>query len=590
MIKFKNLTIKNFQSVGNVTQEINLDENELILVLGENLDLGNNDYRNGTGKTVLTQAICYALYGSPITNIKKDNLINKINNKEMIVTLDFDINNINYRIERGRKPNILRFYVNSDLQEDPESEANGESQHTQHLIDSLIGISHKLYKQIISLSSRTQAFLSMKDGEQREIIEELLGITTLSKKAELLSVKLKETKDSIKEEEIRLKTIKESNEKIKNHIGELKLKSTTWDKNHKNNILKKQNDLDGLRQVDVDLELKNYSIILEISRLDKEVNQFSKDISFRANLLDSYSKKKENISSRLQDIKNSICPECNQKIDTHKTNDLIQSIEIEISENNDSISKIESEIFDLGNKLIEVQDQRAKLGNKPSVVYSNIDDIYNHQRLIDNVHQELENYKNQINPFDEQIFNLSDTALQDTSYEYLNELIALKDHQEFLLKLLTKKDSFIRKKIIDQNLFFLNTRLNHYLDTMNLPHEVTFNSDLSVDITKHGKNYDFDQLSTGEQNRLILSLSWAFRDIWETFNQSINLLIVDELVDTGMDIQGVTKALEILRQFVIERSKNILLISHKGDIENKVDNILFAEKQNDFTQYKFRDS
>ena len=169
-------------------------------------------------------------------------------------------------------------------------------------------------------------------------------------------------------------------------------------------------------------------------------------------------------------------------------------------------------------------------------------------------------------------------------------MITLKDHQEFLLKLLTKKDSFIRKKIIDQNLFFLNTRLNHYLDTMNLPHEVTFNSDLSVDITKHGKNYDFDQLSTGEQNRLILSLSWAFRDIWETFNQSINLLIVDELVDTGMDIQGVTKALEILRQFVIERSKNILLISHKGDIENKVDNILFAEKQNDFTQYKFRDS
>ena len=112
MIRIKNITIKNFMSVGNVTQAVNFQEAGLTLVLGNNLDLGGDGSRNGVGKTTLINALSYALYGNAITNIRKNNLINKTNNKGMLVTVEFSVNSINYRVERGRSPNVLKFLVN----------------------------------------------------------------------------------------------------------------------------------------------------------------------------------------------------------------------------------------------------------------------------------------------------------------------------------------------------------------------------------------------------------------------------------------------------------------------------------------------
>ena len=141
--------------------------------------------------------------------------------------------------------------------------------------------------------------------------------------------------------------------------------------------------------------------------------------------------------------------------------------------------------------------------------------------------------------YQEQIDELRNTALQEISWDNINDLTVTKDHQEFLLRLLTNKDSFIRKKIIDQNLAYLNNRLTFYLDRMGLPHQVSFLNDLNVEITQLGQDLDFDNLSRGERNRLILGLSWAFRDVWESLYQNINLLFIDELVDNGLDAAGV---------------------------------------------------
>jgi DNA repair exonuclease SbcCD ATPase subunit len=154
-----------------------------------------------------------------------------------------------------------------------------------------------------------------------------------------------------------------------------------------------------------------------------------------------------------------------------------------------------------------------------------------------------------------------------------------------LLKLLTSKDSFVRKKIIEQNLSYLNARLTHYLDRIGLPHTVVFQNDLSVSIEELGRELDFDNLSRGERTRLILSMSWAFRDVWESLYHPINVLFVDELMDNGLDTQGVENGLALLKKMSRERHKSIWLVSHKDELAGRVENILKVIKENGFTSY-----
>ena len=175
--------------------------------------------------------------------------------------------------------------------------------------------------------------------------------------------------------------------------------------------------------------------------------------------------------------------------------------------------------------------------------------------------------------------------IQEISFDTMNELTFLLEHQEFLYKLLTSKDSFIRKKIIDQNIMYLNHRLAHYLDKLGLPHDVKFSSDLGVEITEYGRDLDFDNLSRGERNRLILGLSWAFRDMYESLNRPMNLMCIDELVDSGMDTMGVENALAILKKMHREQGKNIMLISHKEELVGRVNNVLTVVKEGGFTAY-----
>ena len=205
---------------------------------------------------------------------------------------------------------------------------------------------------------------------------------------------------------------------------------------------------------------------------------------------------------------------------------------------------------------------------------------------MENLVKELDTRTKETDPYQDQMDDLTNTALQVIDWEHMNTLTSLKEHQEFLLKLLTNKDSFIRKKIIDQNLAYLNTRLSHYLETIGLPHQVVFQNDLTVEITQLGQDLDFDNLSRGERNRLILGLSWAFRDVWESLYQSINLLFIDELIDSGMDSAGVENSIAILKKMARERNKNIFLISHKDELIGRVNNVLKVIKENGFTSYE----
>jgi DNA repair exonuclease SbcCD ATPase subunit len=204
---------------------------------------------------------------------------------------------------------------------------------------------------------------------------------------------------------------------------------------------------------------------------------------------------------------------------------------------------------------------------------------------VDALVSKIDEKDKELNPYTDQISEMENQALQEINFDKINELSRIHDHQKFLLDLLTSKDSFVRKKIIDQNLSYLNARLTHYLDKIGLPHQVIFLNDLSVQITELGRELDFDNLSRGERNRLILGLSFAFRDVWESLYSPINTLFIDELIDSGMDSIGVENSMAILKDMSRNRNKSVWLVSHREELAGRVPSVLKVIKENGFTTY-----
>jgi DNA repair exonuclease SbcCD ATPase subunit len=685
MIQIKNLTVKNFMSVGNATQGIDFDRRDLTLVLGENLDLGGDGSRNGTGKTTIINALSYALYGNALSNIRKDNLVNKTNGKNMLISLDFSVNGQEYRIERGRKPNVLRFYINNE--DKSSDDAQGDSRETQEAIERVMGMSHDMFKHVLALNTYTEPFLSLKANDQRAIIEQLLGITLLSERADRIKELSKQTKDAISQEEFRIRAEQEANRRIEEQIESLRRRQTLWKNKYDSDLATLVAQYDDLSKIDIAVELAAHKDLAVWSQLrsqketrdalvarstawqqrhdtevqtaglaylDKnrisieielanwaalaEYNQKARDIAELEKLIarcvaDEAKENKlvEKLKTEIAELQNHKCYACGQ--DFHDANhvDVLAAKEKALQEAALQALATNTQWIEHTDALLKL----GELGTKPTTHYKTEAEAIRHSSELNGLKQALDSKEAESNPFTEQLTELEEVtvpampvthydteaeaikhssqvdslltqitskhaetdpygeqiadmqqkALQTVSYDALNDLVRVQDHQDFLLKLLTSKDSFVRKKIIDQNLSYLNSRLTHYLDRIGLPHTVKFQNDLSVSIEELGRELDFDNLSRGERNRLILSMSWAFRDVWESLYHPINLLFIDELIDNGLDTQGVENALAILKKMSRERNKSIWLVSHREELAGRVENILKVVKENGFTNY-----
>ena len=584
MIKINNLTVRNFMSVGNQTQAIDFDRGQLTLVLGENLDLGGDDSgaRNGTGKTTIINGLSYAIYGQALTNIKRDNLINKINCKGMLCTVTFEKDGVKYHIERGRKPNLLRFSINDQEQELSDlDESQGDSRETQKAIEEVFGMKHEMFKHLIALNTYTEPFLSMKAADQRAIIEQLLGITILSEKAESLKEAIKISKDSIATENTRIETVKASNERIQQSIESLIRKQRMWEEQKETSLTNLRKSIERLSHIDIDVEIANQRALVEWNKNNKDKNSLVSLIAKQVSAVEKEQRTLEKLEKELVALAEHKCHSCGQDIHDEKYETMMSGKAKQVTESKDHVMVQEKELSDLKEAL----DLLGVLGMCPEVIYDSLEQALNHKNSFDGLERDLTIKTAEENPYDDQIIELKETAVQEIDWNGLNELVRIKDHQEFLHKLLTNKDSFVRKRIIDQNLAFLNQRLTYYLDKIGLPHTVEFQNDLTVIITQLGQDLDFDNLSRGERNRLILSLSWAFRDVWENLYTSINLLFIDELVDSGMDASGVESSIAVLKRMTRERDKNVFLISHRDDLTSRVNHVLKVIKENGFTSY-----
>ena len=579
MITIKDLTVKNFMSVGNVTQGVRFTDNGLTLVLGNNVDLGGDGSRNGTGKTTIINALSYVIYGNALTNIRKDNLINKTNGKNMMVTLDFEIDSKKYRIERGRRPNVLKYYVDElNVEED---EAQGENRQTQTQIEKLFGMSHDMFKHIVALNTYTEPFLSMRANDQRAIIEQLLGITMLSEKAEVLKEQQRLTRDAIKEEQYRINAIEEANSRIEKSISDLEFKQKAWRNKQKTDVESIQQQIDTLEKIDIQIELNNHTQLsdyLEKKKLKDEAERWLSSIRLDNTKQEKLIAKLDKELLLLADHK---CHACGQELHDTKQEEILTSKQALRKEAGEqlAVNALEEQ------EWVEAIEQLGELGQIPVTHYNTEAEAHKHNMQLENLRSQVTSKQSESDTYQEQIDSLRNTGMQTVTWDTINELNNVKDHQDFLYKLLTNKDSFIRKRIIEQNLQYLNSRLAYYLTKLGLPHEVQFQPDLTVEITELGRDLDFDNLSRGERNRLILGLSWSFRDVFESMNTPINFMAIDELIDSGMDTNGVDASLGVLKKIERERNKNIFLISHRDELVGRVNTILQVIKEGGFTTF-----
>ena len=570
-------------SVGNQTQAIDFNKEQLTLVLGENLDQGGDDTgsRNGTGKTTIINALSYALYGNALTNIKRNNLINKTNSKGMLVTLHFEKDGQDYRIERGRSPNIMKFFVN-DQEQEMIDESQGDSRKTQEFINGLLGMSHDMFKHVVALNTYTEPFLSMKQNDQRAIIEQLLGITLLSEKAEKLKEQSKETKDAITEENAKISAIQSANERIESTITSLQKTQKAWISKKKQDQDKLSASINELEHLDIEKELENHELLTNWTQLNNRLSSLTKERATLESALTRADKSVTKLQKDITELDDAICYACQQPLQEDKKQEILDKKQKEY----DDAVKYQKEVTEKLDSTLKILDEIGDINGRPDTFYESAKEAYEHRNNVEGLKQSLTNKEQEEDPYQAQIDELKETGLQDVSWDTMNKLTDFKDHQEFLLKLLTNKDSFIRKKIIDQNLAYLNNRLTYYLDKLGLPHQVVFLNDLAVEITQLGQDLDFDNLSRGERNRLILGMSFAFRDVWESLYQNINLLFIDELIDSGMDTAGVENSLAVIKKMGRERQKNVFLISHKDELVGRVNHVMKVIKENGFTSYE----
>jgi DNA repair exonuclease SbcCD ATPase subunit len=499
----------------------------------------------------------------------------------MLVSVKFIKNNIEYTIERGRKPQVFKFYANNIEQNMESNEAQGENRETQVEINKLMGMTHAMFKNIIALNTYTQPFLSTKQAEQREIIEQLLGITLLSQKADLLREKQKATKQLLTEEKLTIDAKVVSNSKIQESMESLKIRSNAWTKQKAQDIKSFTEAITELEKVDIKAELDSHKRLQKHNEMQTALRNLQKEKAYHD---DSLTKAESTVTKTEQDLKYSEqerCPTCEQSLQGDKHEHLVSKLREQLTESTDYVTKLKSDLTKIQQGIDEIGD----LGNIPDTYYDSIDEAHDHKGSLKDLKRQLEHTEKKDDVYAEQIEEMQNKAIQKIDYEKANELEDLHRHQDFLYKLLTAKDSFIRTRIIEQNLTYLNQRLAYFLGKVKLPHTVTFQSDLSVRIEELGRELDFDNLSRGERNRLILSLSWAFRDVWESLYQQINLLFIDELVDAGMDISGVESSMAVLKDMSRTQKKNIFLISHKDELVSRVNSVLKVVKENGFTNY-----
>jgi DNA repair exonuclease SbcCD ATPase subunit len=566
MITFKKLTWKNFLSTGNTETTIYLDQDSSTLVVGA----------NGAGKSTMLDALSYALFGKPHRSINKPQLVNSINNKNCLVTVEFSVGKIEYKIIRGMKPNIFEVHRNGKLL-DQES----HSRDYQKIIEqNILKLNHKSFHQVVVLgSSNFIPFMQLPSHQRRNVIEDLLDIGIFTKMNGVLKDKVSLLRSQMNDTDHQLELLKETIRLQNNHIADLKRIDTSQESKRKKEIKRIEDEIFEISNSNKTLQEEYDNTYLDVkSKMDNAHNKIQNH-NFAEQSLDTDVRKivKE---AKFYEV-NNVCPTCSQDISLDLKNEKIA----EAQANAKSIqAKIDKSINE--RKSVEVLHEEYR------EQWVHLNEV---QSSINTNNVKVTGLKDKIKSL-EKVVEVQDTTAAEekletdrTTREELNnkrsEQSKVSSYLDAISELL--RDTGIKTKVIRQYLPVMNKLINQYLQVLDF--FVLFHLDDSFNETiksRHRDEFTYASFSEGEKQRIDLSLLFAWRQIAKMKNSAnTNLLILDETFDSSMDADGVDNLLKIL--YTLGKETNVFIISHKQDLlEGKFPRKLEFEKVNNFSQLK----
>lgn len=588
-IQLTTLTMRNFLSYGNNTTIVKFNESGTTMILGEDLDnTANGQGANGVGKTVLVNAVAYALYDKPVSNISKDNLVNNLNKKHMLVTVDFTNGKDEFRIERARKMksgasgNWVKFL--KKIGEGDYEDLSRSSKNTNGLIERVIGIPYDLFCQIVVFSATKTPFLDLpvrhpQQTNQTSMIEELFGLTELSEKADIIKKNSKLIAGELEKHEIRMGQIEREHARHSDQVDAAKARVIKWERDNVKNVAGLKKELQSIEGIDFETERSLHDSLLEMrSKLVK----ITTELSTNERELKGFIKKKKVAATELAHIEDEKCPYCLQEFtDTQlKLNDLEQTIS-----DNEHFIGVSSVV--LGDLYSESEDVQGKIDNiNKQITVSDIEELIKTKAQSTQIEDKISTMEKGDNPFVEPLEELENVELDPVDYTEINKLKKTVSHEKFLVKILTKRDSFVRKVLLNKNLPFLNRRLTKYLIELGLQHRVEFNGELVAEISRFGRPLDFGNLSNGQRARVNIALSFAFRDVLQQLHTPINICLLDEVLDVGLDSVGVQAAAKMIKHMARNDGVSVYVISHREELESAFDKTMVVQMLKGFSYIK----
>jgi len=571
MITFEQISIRNFLSYGNAPTIINLNQKKSILIVGE----------NGAGKTSVVNALVFALYGKPISDISKDNLVNHINKSNLEVIVTFTIKKDKYKVRRVRKEKSGAAGNYVELEKNGEDITRGSTNEVNKDIERILRIPYELFVRIITFTATHKPFLELPasshyQANQTDIIEELFDLKTLSEKAETLKGKIKDAKIKFNQHKALMAHQEREHQRHRDQIRGARERVVNWQLQNDNEIQTIQTKLDKIDNVDLD---KQHQLREQTDVLEK---QLSDDAHIHADLdkkVKQLTKKQKSKTDEIEHLTNDKCPYCHQEYAESQekldlcTKELI-TLERELIDNSERLSKLADSLIDLAAQRDDIVEQ---------ITVSDLNELIEVKGKIGKYQQRLKDLKGTDNPFIEPLEELNEIELDNIDHKQANDLQELLDHQDFLLKLLTKKDSFVRKRLLDKNIPFLNQRLSTYLRHLGLPHNMEFTHKMAAQITQFGRELDFGNLSNGQRARVNIALSFAFRDVLQKLHGHINVCLLDEVLDVGLDTMGVQDAAKMIKQRARDEGSTLIIISHKVEVDGSFDKKMHITLDNGFS-------
>jgi len=568
MINFSKVRYKNFLSTGQQFIEIDLQKSNTTLVVGE----------NGAGKSTMLDALCFGLFQRAFRNIKKDQMINTINEKECIVEVEFTVGQKDYKIIRGIKPSIFEIWCNGDML----NQDAAQRDYQKHLEQQILKLNFRSFTQVVILGNASFVpFMQLRARHRRQVVEEILDIEIFSKMNLMFREKAKSQDEIIKQDDFQYSILDTKIEDKKTYIDDISNRSK---------------DLAQSKRIELDkttVDIGNYEedikkVRIEIAGLQKEILDETKVNSMKSKLHSMEAKLENTCNKHKKDLKffetYDDCPTCQQAIDTAFKTTMINKKKEKVLELEVGLGQIDTEIKTNQMRLDTINKTMVLIREKELLINRYETSIAEIEKQKDRLSQEIDKIVNE---------NISTAEQTGELHELQEQLIQTdikkksdKDHKIYIdTARALMQDTGIKTKIIKQYLPIMNQYINKYLADMDFFVNFTLDEEFNETIkSRYRDEFNYHSFSEGEKLRIDLAILFTWREIAKLKNSTnTNLLILDEIFDSSLDSSGTDEFMRIL--YTTMDKENIFVISHKGDtLIDKFPRVMKFEKYKNFTR------